>query len=230
LDNTLLDPSRFRESIVRTCEMLASERPGLDVSGLLAANTEAWRDYWPEIEDPWTLGEVDGATVSLEAWRRTLRVYGRDDESLARLAVQAHAQTMADAHRLFDDVRELFTATTTARIPVALITNGASDTQRHKLEVLGISAWFDVVVISGEAGVAKPDPLVFASALDQLAVAPQNTWHVGDSLESDVAGAKGAGLTAVWLNREGATRRDDDPEPDLEIRSLSSLLPALGAK
>jgi FMN phosphatase YigB (HAD superfamily) len=61
-------------------------------------------------------------------------------------------------------------------------------------------------------------------------------WHVGDSLASDVAGARMAGLGAgVWLNRNDAgrpARQDADPatsadaRPDYEITSLSEL-PAL---
>jgi FMN phosphatase YigB (HAD superfamily) len=110
-----------------------------------------------------------------------------------------------------------------ARVPLALITNGASDTQRGKLRVLGMEHWFEAVVISGEVGIAKPNASVFDLALLQLVVERENVWHVGDSLTTDVAGAKAAGLTAVWINRSGRVREEGDPEPDLEVRSLSNL-------
>ena len=113
------------------------------------------------------------------------------------------------------------------RVPLALITNGASDAQRDKLRVLDIEHWFDAVVISGEVGIAKPDVSVFGLALNQLAVERENVWHIGDSLATDVAGAQAADLTAVWLNRSGLFRREDDPEPDVEIRSLSNLMALL---
>ena len=76
---------------------------------------------------------------------------------------------------------------------------------------------FNAVAISGELGVAKPDPAIFRFALDKLGIGAANTWHVGDSLASAVAGAKAAGLTAVWLNRGGLTRLPQDPSPDLEL-------------
>jgi FMN phosphatase YigB (HAD superfamily) len=47
---------------------------------------------------------------------------------------------------------------------------------------------------------------------------------VGDSLNTDVVGAKAAGIIAVWLNRRRLVRRESDPKPDLEIHSLSSLV------
>jgi HAD superfamily hydrolase (TIGR01549 family) len=223
LDETLLDGSRLQESIVRTCGMIAASHPELDAARLVEANAEIWPDYWRTIEEKWTLGALDGASVSFGAWRLTLRACGCNDESIARLASETHLQLGREAHRLFDDVRELFTSAKRARIPLVLITNGASDTQRDKLRVLGMQHWFDVVVISGEVGVAKPDASIFGLALDKLPVERKNVWHVGDSVTTDVAGARAAGLTAIWLNRSGRIRREGDPEPDLEIRSLSNL-------
>jgi putative hydrolase of the HAD superfamily len=46
---------------------------------------------------------------------------------------------------------------------------------------------------------------------------------VGDNIHTDVAGAKGVGITAVWLNRDGASRPEGSVEPDYEIASLSEL-------
>jgi HAD superfamily hydrolase (TIGR01549 family) len=224
LDDTLLDGSRFQASIVRTCEMIAANQPGLDAARVLEANAQIWPGYWQEVEERWTLGALDTASVSLEAWRLTLGACGCGDESLARRASQIQRQLGLGAHRLFDDVLELFAAAKRARVPLALITNGASDTQRDKLRVLDLEHWFDVIVISGEVGIAKPDASAFDLALNQLVDERENVWHVGDSLTTDVAGAKAAGLTAVWLNRSGRVRREGDPEPDLEVRSLSNLM------
>ena len=227
LDETLLDGSSLQESIVRACETIAASQPELEAARLVEANGAIWLTYWPEVEEKWTLGLLDSESLSLEAWRRTLRACGCNDESIARYASRIHRNLGREAHRLFDDVRELFTSLKTARVPLALITNGAADTQRDKLRVLEMEDWFDVVVISGEVGLAKPDASIFRLALNKLPVEPENVWHVGDSLAADVAGAKAAGLTAVWLNRRGLVRGQSDPEPDLEIRTLSSLTASL---
>jgi len=189
---------------------------------LLQANGEVWRLYWPEVEDEWTLGGLDGTSVSREAWRRTLASCGCDDESLAGLAQETHGRHARGTYRLFDDAVELLTLLE-GRLPLALITNGASDTQRDKLRVLGIEDQFHAVVISGEVGLLKPDASIFNLALDRLGVSPESVWHAGDNLMTDVAGAKAAGLTAVWLNRSGVVRQEGDPEPDYEIASLASL-------
>ena len=227
LDGTLLDGSGLQTAIHRTCEQRAVLRPGLDMARLVAANRAVWQDYWPEVEDLWTHGALDGAAVGYEAWRRTLRACGCTDEAVVYRAVQIHRQLERATYRLFDDVHALFTLLRRVGVPRALITNGASDTQRDKLRVLGVEDWFDAVVISGDVGRAKPDAAIFRLALNQLAAAPEQVWHVGDSLTTDVAGAQVAGLTAVWLNRSGRARRASDPAPDVEIASLAQLLALL---
>lgn len=223
LNGTLSDGSRIREAIERTCDEIAATWPGLSAARLLEANTEVWRTYWSEVEDRWTLGVLDGATVSFEAWRRALLACGCDDDSLAQLARNTLRRHVGETIRLFDDARELFGSLLRTRVPLALITNGASDTQRDALRVLGIEHRFSAVVISGEVGIAKPDPAIFAIAIDRLGVAPESVWHVGDSLAADVVGAKAAGLTAIWLNREGLSWKDGDPRPDHELRTLAEL-------
>jgi putative hydrolase of the HAD superfamily len=229
LDETLLDGSATREAMVRTCGTIAVSQPGLDAARLLEANGEVWQHYWPEVEHKWTLGALDGTTVSLEAWRRALRACGRDDESLALLANDTYWQHRRAALRLFDDVQELFTLLQT-RLPLALITNGASDTQRDALQAVGIEHHFGAIVISGEVGIAKPDASVFGFALNKLGVESENVWHVGDNLRTDVAGAKAASLTAVWLNRRGVPWTEGDPKPDYQIRSLTELATLLQAE
>ena len=227
LDETLLDGSGLRESIIQACGEIAASHPALDPAQLVDANSHVWQQYWPEVEARWTLGSLTGASLSLEAWRRTLHACGCTDEAVAKFAAKIHGQLAREALRLFDDVRQFMEVLRRAQLRSALITNGASDTQREKLSALGIEKWFHVVVISGEIGVAKPDPSTFAFALNSMGVAPENWWHVGDSLTTDVAGAKMARLTSVWLNRRGLVRGQADPAPDIEVPSLSHLVPFL---
>jgi putative hydrolase of the HAD superfamily len=230
LNDTLLDDSGIQEAIPRTCDEIAAVRPGLDPARLLQANGEAWRAYWAEVEDKWTLGVLDGATVSLEVWSRALRACGCDDVSLARLAKETHGRHAREAIRLFDEVREVFAWLLVKGLRLGLVTNGASDTQRAALRALGIEQWFGAVVISGEVGIAKPDRAVFRIAVDALGVGPEDAWHVGDSLTTDVAGAKAAGLTAIWLNRRRLPWNEGDPKPHHEIRSLTELAGLLSAR
>jgi 2-haloalkanoic acid dehalogenase type II len=225
LDGTLLDGSKFRDAILETCKQLAVHG-NLDAALLQDANSRVWQSYWPQVEESWALGALSGSQLSAEAWRRTLHECGRDDDSLARLAEKILSEERRKALRLYDDGRETLDLLK-SRYRLGLITNGASDSQRGAIRALGIERLFDAVVVSGEIGAQKPDASVFAFAVRKLGVESENAWHVGDNLRTDVAGALGAGLTAIWLNRTGAPRKDTDPKPDHEVRSLKELLPLL---
>jgi putative hydrolase of the HAD superfamily len=64
---------------------------------------------------------------------------------------------------------------------------------------------FDVVVISGEVGMRKPEPEIFAYATDLLGVAPADCVFV-DDLSPNVAAAHALGLTAVLHESYDETR------------------------
>jgi HAD superfamily hydrolase (TIGR01549 family) len=222
LDGTLLDNSGIAGAVSRTCDALAARFGGLDAGQLRRANTEVWSDYWPRVETSYWLGQVDGFAVSREAWRRTLQACGYADESVVGYAFAQYRRFSGEARRLFADAVELLSYVAKGGFRTALVTNGPSDVQRDHLRALGLQDCFGAVVISGELGVAKPDPAPFQVALARLAVDRHAAWHVGDSLATDVQGAQAAGVFAVWLNRAGTSPRPGGPHSGLEVVLKSS--------
>jgi len=108
---------------------------------------------------------------------------------------------------------------------LAVLTNGPGDVQRAKLRASGLERFFPVTVASGDIGFGKPDPRIFATALERLGLGANEAIAIGDSLERDVVGARAAGVSCVWLNRDRAAG-SARPAPDHEIASLGEL-PAL---
>jgi putative hydrolase of the HAD superfamily len=94
-------------------------------------------------------------------------------------------------------------------ISVGLITN-MDETIRGRGDVdslckdLGIRQFFDVIVTSTSAGVAKPDPVIFQMGIDAVGARASESVHVGDQLLSDVQGAEGAGMIPVLLDRQNS--------------------------
>jgi putative hydrolase of the HAD superfamily len=72
-----------------------------------------------------------------------------------------------------------------------------------KVEAMGLTSLLEVMVISEEVGIKKPDPRIFRMALDRLGVDASEAVFVGDNLELDIAGARGVGMRALWLNPDG---------------------------
>ncbi|MYD09994.1 MAG: HAD-IA family hydrolase [Chloroflexi bacterium] len=77
---------------------------------------------------------------------------------------------------------------------LGMVTNGYSDSQRGRLAAAGWSDRFDPLLISEEAGVAKPDPRIFQMALERLDLGAADVLYVGDSLSHDREGCLRAGI------------------------------------
>jgi haloacid dehalogenase superfamily, subfamily IA, variant 3 with third motif having DD or ED/haloacid dehalogenase superfamily, subfamily IA, variant 1 with third motif having Dx(3-4)D or Dx(3-4)E len=82
---------------------------------------------------------------------------------------------------------------------LGLVTNGPPGTQRTKLDSLGVAERFETAVFAGHETPSKPHPEPFIRALDTLGAQPEQTLFVGDSLESDIAGAQKIGMQTAWV-------------------------------
>lgn len=188
----------------------------------------SWEGLWCRFEsagpDAQSLHEWS-PTYRHEAWRLALANQEVDDSRLAeelaeRFGVERRArhEVFADAVAALDQLKESHS--------LALVTNGAACLQREKLAASGLSDYFEAIVVSADLGVAKPDAYVFEHALSQLGADSDRAVMVGDSIAKDVDGALGAGLGAVWVNRNGCSPPSD--RDLVEISTLSDLPGALG--
>ena len=69
------------------------------------------------------------------------------------------------------------------------------------LDSLALADFFTSITISTEVGVAKPDPLIFATALEKHGFQASEAWHVGDTYADDYEGAQTVGIRGIWLRR-----------------------------
>ncbi|MGH9228940.1 MAG: HAD family hydrolase, partial [Acidimicrobiales bacterium] len=162
-DETLLDNSIVPASVERACDAIAAVVRSLDPAELLTANTAAWN--WPEVERRCWVGEMEVLDVSREVWSRALHSWGRDDQAVVDFAYETHQQIGREMSRLFDDVPGFLRALQAEQITMALVTNSSVRAQMATLEAVGLESAFAAVVISGEIGIAKPDPAIFDVAL-----------------------------------------------------------------
>jgi putative hydrolase of the HAD superfamily len=89
------------------------------------------------------------------------------------------------------------------------------------MKSVGLDRWIETRVIAGHEISPKPDAEPFAMALDTLDVAPERAVKVGDSLETDIAGANALGIESVWVSDESDS---EDVEPTHRIERLDELL------
>ncbi len=160
-----------------------------------------------------------------EAWSLALADQGVHDPALAEQLGERYGTERRARHDRFADVPACLDELRDSH-KLALITNGASCLQREKLSTVGLDDYFDVVVISGEFGVGKPEPSIFEHTLSLLGSDREHAVMVGDSLARDVDGAIAAGLRAVWVNRTKQRRPADRPGL-VEVSTLGDLPAAL---
>ncbi|WP_309493367.1 HAD-IIIA family hydrolase [Candidatus Hecatella orcuttiae] len=110
---------------------------------------------------------------------------------------------------------------------LALVCNGDSVGTRRVMASSGLTNSFDVVVISGDVGIEKPDPRIFQIALERLGVKPEEAVMVGNRVDADVVGAKRAGMRSIlfkWNNRYPDSIDSEEKKPDFTVRSLDEVL------
>jgi len=161
--------------------------------------------------------------VRLEAFKQTLKDIGRPDDALA-----SHLNEFYLKHR-FDDIELFGDALPTleslrSRYKIGLVSNGNSYPER-----CGLDGVFHYIVFSQDYRVEKPDSRLFLISAEKAGCTPHEMLHVGDSLKNDVIGAAGAGIKAVWLNRQHI-KADPAIKVEYEISSLTELLDMLDGR
>jgi putative hydrolase of the HAD superfamily len=211
LDDTLVDDTGcFELSIAGVC---ADMGPPFDAPALKAAYEATSLPWWPS-------GDTTALRVTL--WTQALRACGYDP-SLAPKVVERYSYHRLHTVKAYDGAVALLEALR-PQYRLAVVTNGGGDIQRLRLQHTGLNQYFQAIVASTDVDAGKPDALIFNHALKALGVAPHETWHVGDSLASDVAGALNARLqAAIWYNSNGRECGEEDPQPHHTITALDEL-------
>ena len=108
-----------------------------------------------------------------------------------------------------------------AELPICCVSN--ADTEPLLTAIEKHDLHFDAIVSSEAARCYKPEPAIFACALDALGIGPDRAVHVGDSLHSDVRGAASLGITTAWICRENRIHDIGFCKPHYTIVSLNEL-------
>lgn len=203
LDATLFDrPWAFRRGILHHTRALGAPYDAIADDELVAA----WRDAEERHYERYLTGELD-----YEAHRRArVREFAARfsaaplDDASALDWFQGYYNAYRAAWAGYPDVDAAFDAleATVPGIRFGLITNGELALQQRKVEKIGLAARMTHVIASGDVGVAKPDPRIFAHAVERFGVRPGEAVYVGDRVRVDALGAAAAGLHGVWIDRE----------------------------
>ncbi|MBP3038972.1 HAD family hydrolase [Bacillaceae bacterium Marseille-Q3522] len=249
LDDTLLwDKKSVKQAFAATCT-LAAEKFKISADQLEEAVRKEARALYATYEtypftqmigiNPfeamWATFDSDGEDFKKlkelapeyqkEVWRRGLHALGIDDRNFAaelakRFPVERKNNpfVFAESFSVLDRLK--------GQYKLLLLTNGCPALQNTKLTLTPeLAPYFDHIVISGAFGKGKPDAAIFEHAVKLAEVKKAEVLMVGDNLKTDILGAKRAGITSIWLNREKIPC--NEVEPAYEIHHLEEIFTIL---
>ena len=199
LDQTLLD---FHASEKIGLEKVLKSN-GLSFSdGVYSAFKAYNKSLWKELEK---------GTISREELfiKRFVYIFGEcegDSSNLDALTVNNDfIKTMAQNGVLLDGALELV-----RRIKekikdskIYIITNGATINAKGRIASTGLDKYIDDIFVSEDMGVTKPSKEYFDMVLETIKQPKESCIVIGDSLSSDMLGAKNASMASIWFMPEG---------------------------
>ena len=225
LDDTILSYSAHAEPCwMAACARYVDRLNGITQDTFYGAVKDARKWFWADPvlhrENRQDMREAQRKVVA-----EALRALGVDDDGLAADVADLFEDARRKGIKPFPGALEALSRLQLQGVRLALVTNGAAQPQREKIETFGLAQYFREMLIEGELGYGKPDPRVYRLALERLGTDTAHTWIVGDNLEWEVSVPQGLGLYAVWHDPTGqGLPQDTAIRPDRIIHSLLELL------
>ena len=229
MDETILSAyGRPDAAWLAVAQEFADELSPLEPSEVAAAVAVAGRQFWETAEAHWRLKLNEARHVVVANGFASLAAGGKTAmprDFCIRMAERFSAYR-EEQMQVFPGAHDAIDAFKARGIKLALVTNGAAETQRAKIIRFALEHRFDHIQIEGEHGFGKPDERAYTHAMEVLGVTPRDTWMVGDNLEWEVVTPQRLGIYAIWIDAHGEGLPEGSPvKPDRIIRSLTELVP-----
>lgn len=211
LGGTLIQTAEIPEIFMRILETYGVKIDSNRVLEAYAANEQEFSVEDGQIE----LGDAFWSQYDLKLLRR-LGI--EDNAEYLSKKVDELWWDYADL-QFYHDVIDTLTQLKIKQIKTGIVTNALKKDYERILQKLRGASFSDVVVGIDACKEAKPDRGIFLYAVKKLQAKPAEVIFIGDSIEKDYVGAKGAGLKPLLVNRKG-----EAPENVDSIKSLTDVL------
>lgn len=158
----------------------------------------------------------NGGYVNREKWYQGLiDMWGWKDAPSKTVLANHYDTKFGDHNVIFPNSLPLLKELKKRGYITGVITNGPSILQNHKMDTSGLRPYCDIVVVSGDVGVHKPDPALFKYTADKLGLETNECVYVGDHPVNDIQGALTSGMKAIRMN--WGWFKDRDLRPDVPV-------------
>ncbi len=167
-----------------------------------------FRLQWKKTGGIESLGRQSGMVIERKFWRdlvfEVFEHFGglRDFETYFEQVYEAFRNK--DRWRVYEDVLDSKILQTLKRRGVVLgVISNWDSRLPDTLEAMGLARYFDFILASTVVGSAKPDQKIFDEALQRSGVDGKEACHIGDEPDTDIKGARQAGVDAILIDRTG---------------------------
>lgn len=161
------------------------------IDSFLVHNDRLWLGY--------QYGKVKKEVLRYTRFEKTLADYGLRNKFLTEVLAQEYIDESPKHTALIPHSIEVLDYLK-GKYPMHIITNGFNEVQFRKIEMCGLSPYFDKVVTSEMSGHHKPQPKAFEFALQMANATSGGSIMIGDDLKTDILGAKAVGMDQVYFN------------------------------
>jgi len=146
------------------------------------------------------------------------------DDGVVEKFVDKYYQPVTEQITLIPGAVEILGKIKGHGLPIGLVSNSIFPEKFHRAEMerFGLLEYFDFTIFSSTVGIRKPSKNIFNMALKKAGVKSSQAIFIGDRFDSDIAGAKNAGIVAVWKYRQ-ERENPDNVKPDYSIINLDEL-------
>ena len=195
LDRTLWDFEKNSEETLVELHYAHLKNSGIELQQFITVykqiNTAMWKEY--------AEGLIDKNYLRTQRFYNTLNHFGLPDDRLADQIGEAYVEICPKKGTCFPEVHETLDYLR-GKYVLHIITNGFEEVQEVKLKHSKLDHYFIEVITSEMAGVKKPDPLIFQTALDRTGAQKGHSLMVGDDHHADIQGAETFGMDALHFN------------------------------
>lgn len=164
--------------------------------------------YFPDIDEKTAEQYKDdmvktgngGYVVRIDWYQALLEKWGCADRLSAQELAEHYDTTFGDHNVIFEHTVPLLKELKKRGLLVGVITNGPSYLQNHKMDESGLREYCDIVVVSGDLGIHKPDKGIFEITAERLGLKCEECVYVGDHPINDIQGALSSGMSAIRMN------------------------------
>lgn len=168
-------------------------------------------------------GEIKKEFLSLNRFLYTLNDFGNNNLDLAHNLAKDYIILSPQKNILFPHTIETLEFLKD-KYQLHIITNGFIEVQYKKIKNSGLEKYFSNTITSEEAGVQKPAKLIFDYSLQKANAIAKESIMIGDDLQTDILGAKNAGMDQVFFNSDKISHNENITH---EIDSLKKLIDIL---